>query len=365
MNKIWNTLRELRQKSLARDSFWMLLSQCFGIVFQTFYFIFVARSLGVQEYGAFVGAQSLANIVTPFSGWGGSHLIFKNVSKDKDSFTLYLGNALILIGASAPLLIGLTVLLSPLVFSGKVSVTVVFFAFVADLIGIKLTEVATSSLLSTGSAKYAALIGLLTHASKLIAVLIFNFLFPNRGVETWAFLYCLTSLLTASAAILFVISRLGVPRFEGRGLIADLRQGFYFSISGFSDSINSSLDQTMLASLSTLKATGTYNAAGRFVGMALVFLISFSGATYSRFFQHGTTGILGSWRFAKKLLPLAIGYGLLVFLSFMLLAPLVPYVLGADYRDSIPVLRWFAPLIPIISLNFLAADSLTGAGHQG
>ncbi|MBD0301681.1 MAG: polysaccharide biosynthesis C-terminal domain-containing protein [Tolypothrix sp. T3-bin4] len=142
-------------------------------------------------------------------------------------------------------------------------------------------------------------------------------------------------------------------------------EGFYFSISGFSDSINGSLDQTMLASISTLKAAGIYNAAARFIGMAMVFMISFAGASYSKFFQHGAAGINGSWRFARKLLPLAFGYGILIFFVFIFAAPFIPYLLGESFEEAVPILRWFAPLILMIALSYLASDSLTGAGFQG
>lgn len=343
----------------------MLLSQCFSIVFQTFYFVLLARTLGAQEYGAFVGALSLASIITPFSGWGGAHIIFKHVSKDRNLSNVYLGNALILIAASAPLLTILALLFSPVIFSGKVPLIVVLCTFVADLVGLKLIEVSTASLMSTDSAKYAALLGILLHGSKLSAALIFSFLFSNHSVTTWALLYCSASLFAALIAISVVIKRLGFPKFKVNTLKPELLEGFYFSISGFSDSINGSLDQTMLASMSTLKAAGIYNAAARFLGMAMVFMISFAGASYSKFFQHGAAGITGSWRFARKLLPLAFGYGILIFLVFIFAAPFIPYLLGESFEEAVPVLRWFAPLILMIALSYLASDSLTGAGFQG
>ncbi|MBD0388698.1 MAG: oligosaccharide flippase family protein [Nostoc sp. C3-bin3] len=365
MNKIKTIFQELRQKSLVRDSFWMLLSQGFSIIFQTFYFILLARSLGAQEYGAFVGALSLANIVTPFSGWGGSHIIFKYVSKDRNLINVYLGNAIVLIAASAPLLTILALLFSPIIFSGKLPLIVVLCTFLADLVGLKLIEASTASLMSTDAAKYAALIGILLHASKFSAALIFSSLFPDNGVITWALLYCGASLLVASIAVSLVISRLGFPKFQLKRLKRDLLDGFYFSISGFSDGINGSLDQTMLASISTLKAAGVYNAAARFIGMGMVFMISFAGASYSKFFQHGAAGINGSWNFAKKLLPLAFAYGIFIFLVFIFAAPFIPYVLGESVEEALPILRCFAPLILMMALSYLASDSLTGAGFQG
>jgi O-antigen/teichoic acid export membrane protein len=46
-------------------------------------------------------------------------------------------------------------------------------------------------------------------------------------------------------------------------------------------------------------------------------------------------------------------------------APAVPLILGTEYTDSIEVLRLLSPIHLISSVQFLAADILTGAGFQG
>ena len=48
----------------------------------------------------------------------------------------------------------------------------------------------------------------------------------------------------------------------------------------------------------------------------------------------------------------------------LIFAPMVPQILGDEYLGVIEVLRWLAPVPLLISLQFMAGDTLTGAGFQ-
>ena len=68
--------------------------------------------------------------------------------------------------------------------------------------------------------------------------------------------------------------------------------------------------------------------------------------------------------FCKKLLPGVLGYGVISFIGFQVFAPLVPKILGAEYQNVIPTLRWLAPLPLISGVQLLISNTLTGLGHQ-
>src|SRR5215467_10202424 len=86
-------MQMLRTK-LARNSMWMMLGQGLRLVIQALYFIEIARSLGVRNYGAFIGVVALVGIVYPFGSLGGGNLLIKNVARDKSLFPVYWARAL-------------------------------------------------------------------------------------------------------------------------------------------------------------------------------------------------------------------------------------------------------------------------------
>src|SRR5271154_1181792 len=87
---------EFRLKSvLARNTLWMFVGQGLRLVIQALYFVEIASSLGVRNYGAFIGVVALVGIVYPFGALGSGNLLVKNVSRDKSLFPLYWGRALV------------------------------------------------------------------------------------------------------------------------------------------------------------------------------------------------------------------------------------------------------------------------------
>src|SRR5579862_3122137 len=75
-------------------------------------------------------------------------------------------------------------------------------------------------------------------------------------------------------------------------------------------------------------------------------------------------GVRSSARVAQQLLPPAFGYGTLAGILMFLVAPLLPHILGHDYDQAAGAVRWLSLLPVLKSVQFAAADALTGAGFQ-
>ena len=56
------------------------------LVIQAAYFVLMARSLGVQQYGTFVAVVAAAAVASPFVGNGFGSLMIKHVAHDKTQF---------------------------------------------------------------------------------------------------------------------------------------------------------------------------------------------------------------------------------------------------------------------------------------
>jgi O-antigen/teichoic acid export membrane protein len=121
----------------------------------------------------------------------------------------------------------------------------------------------------------------------------------------------------------------------------------------------------MLARLGSLDATGIYAAAYRLIDVAFIPIRSLLAAAYPGFFRSGNQGITSSLAYARRLLPRALAYSAAVAIGLLVAAPLVPRALGAEYARSTEALRWLALLPLLKTFHSFAADSLTGAGHQG
>ena len=362
--KIKSKLSSLFRKDLARDTLWMLLSKLLRVLIQAGYFIIVARTLGAKNYGSFISVTALASLAFPFVGLGSEHILLKYVSIDKTVFSLYWGNTLVALFVSGAFFTTVLLLLSPLIFANNISLLSIFLILIANLIFLSLSDVSKKALMSVYKVKQTAQLGILETCIKLISALCLSQFFLQPTVDTWAALFLLSSVTVSVISVFAVIKQIGYPKPVLSKLKSIIQEGIYFSIGASANNINSNLDKTMLASMSTLTATGIYGSAYRFIDVGNILLLSIFGASYTRFFKHGASGINSSFEFAKRLLPVISLYGVVTLLGYLVFAPVLPTILGEEYQNAIEALRWLAPLPAIAAFQQLAANTLIGAGHQ-
>ncbi|HEX3437276.1 MAG TPA: oligosaccharide flippase family protein, partial [Pseudacidobacterium sp.] len=76
---------DTQEPGLRKNSIWMLSGQGVAYVFQAAYFIFIGRTLGSQEYGAFVGVAAFIQVLTNFSSFGMEMVMVRDVSRDRST----------------------------------------------------------------------------------------------------------------------------------------------------------------------------------------------------------------------------------------------------------------------------------------
>jgi len=187
----------------------------------------------------------------------------------------------------------------------------------------------------------------------------------RASAMTWGWFYLGSTLVSCVIAVSITNWKLGAPRLELSRIPAELREGFYFSAGLSAQTVYNDIDKTMLASLSTLDATGIYAAAYRVIDVAFTPVRSVLYAAYSNFFRSGQQGIEASYAYAKKLMPRMIGYSVVAFAGLFLLAPLFPLIIGKDFARTVEALRWLALLPLLKTIHYFLSDALTGAGYQG
>lgn len=364
-SKLKLPIARLSQNALARNTLWMLLAQGMRLVLQAGYFVIIARVLGPEQYGAFVGATAAIAILAPFASLGGGNLLIKNVSRNKALFAQYWGNALLMIVVSGFGLFALVLAIAPAILPKTIPLLLIVLVCLTDLIFARVLDVAGQAFQSVLWLSKTAQLNILPQVTRLIAALaLMNFFTQPQALE-WTFLYLISTTVSALIAVFLVHRLLGKPKLAVSRIKPEIAEGFYFSIGLSAQTIYNDIDKTMLARLASLQATGIYASAYRLIDVAFVPVRSLLAAAYAKFFQHGTSGIAGTVDFSKRLLPLAALYGVGVGVALFFLAPVVPYILGQEYQEAGQALRWLAPLPLLKALHYFAADTLTGAGFQG
>jgi O-antigen/teichoic acid export membrane protein len=357
-------IRQLLNSTLARNAGWMLVGQGFKLLIQAMYFIVIARSLGAQNYGAFVGVVGFVGILMPFGTMGSGFLLIKNVSRDKDQFRENWGNALLTTIVSGATLFGVVVLISHFLLPANIPLKLIMMVAASDLFGNSITQICGQAFMAFERMKWTASINALLSALRLVAALILATIHAKPTALEWGEFYLASTTIVMLLALMLVLVKLGTPAFNFTRHAAEIREGLYFSVTQSAQTIYNDIDKAMLARLSTLEATGIYGAAYRIVDVSLTPVAAVLVAAYPKFFRLGVDGIPATLRYAKPLMYRALGYASLVAVGLLIGARMVPLILGSEYRLTAEALRWLAILPLLRAVHFFLADALTGAGYQ-
>lgn len=351
--------------ALARNTVWMALGQGLRLIIQAIYFVEIARSLGVRNYGAFIGVVALIGIVYPFGTLGSGNLLVKNVARDRSLFPAYWGRALATTLSLGSLLILIVLGLSHFALPAEIPALLVAMVAVSDIIGLNLITQAGQAFQAIERLNWTAAIYVMISAGRLLGAFILVALYPHPSAFQWGYIYLGCTAVVTVISLLFVSRIIGKPRFVWRSITSELREGFYFSASQTSQTVYNDIDKTMLARLGTLTAAGVYGAAYRLIDVSFVPVSAALWSAYPHFFRAGARGISSSLEYAKPLMTRAVAYSGAIFLLIVLGSGIVPLILGPDYSATAAALRWLAILPVLKALHYFFSDTLTSAGYQG
>ncbi len=355
----------LLKQPLVRGTLWLLVGRGMRLVLQAAYFVIIARTLGVENYGVFVGTTALVAIVSPFVGLGIDNLLLKNVAKNRELLREYWGNALWMVLVTGLGLMGLLALISPHLLPRSISPLLIFLVAVSDLIFGSITNIAGRTFQAVDRLNISAQIGISVMFMKVLAAISLMSFFPEPNPLEWVCLYLASSIISALLAAILVHRDFGSPQLSLARIMPELKEGIYFSISNSAYTIYNDIDKTMLAKLSTFEATGIYAAAYRLIDVAFIPVISIAGAAYAEFFRKGKEGIRATTAFAKPLVMITAAYSVLAGICLLLFSPIVPHILGDEYLNVVQVLRWLAPIPLFRAMQHFGGDILSGTGFQG
>ena len=356
-------LVRMKTRGLLRDTTHLSIGQGFRLIIQAAYFVLIARSLGPDAYGAFVTVVAMAALLGPFSGLGTANLFIKNVRSGKREASICWGNGILLTVLSGTLLSCLGVGLSAVLHLKTVSL-VVTIVCVADLVLLKVTELAAFGFAAMDQMKQTSIQNVVVSLLRLGGIVALVVTVHPVTLDLWVFTYLFTTLLGTLYALVKGWQLWGRPVVDLRALREDATEGVFFSVAGSATTIYNDIDKIMLSKLADLAATGVYGAAYRVIDVTMTPVRSLAAAAYPHFFRKGVGGMAQTYPYALSLIAKTSIYGALASAGLWLMAPILPHILGNQYRGVLPAVRWLA-LIPLLRcLHSFMADALSGAGLQ-
>jgi O-antigen/teichoic acid export membrane protein len=356
-------LAQFKSSSLARNTGWMVLGQGLGLIFQAAYFVVLTRLLGVKEYGVYVGTFALASLASQYSTIGSNTIFLRYVSADRGKFATYWGNILIIV-CGFSFVVALALQLTARFILNPRSAAIVFPVALSVCFCTQIAFCAGTVFQAFEQFRVTATMNLIMNVLRALTAIVLLVFWHRASAMQWAIVSLAIAMLGAVIAVATVTVRLGRPRFDPSLLTRHFAEGIQYSFSQSTSSAYNDIDKTMLSHYGMNVANGIYSSAYRVIEVATIPIFSLRDAAMPRFFVQGAKGIEPAAALGRSLLKRAMLLGILAAAAIFLLAPLVPYVLGKDYAETVHALRWLC-LIPVFrSIHQMTGSALTGAGQQ-
>lgn len=360
---IRDQIRKIKDSTLARNAGWMFAGQGLAFVVQGVYFVVLARLLGSAQYGILAAAFALVSIVSQYSTMGSGLLFLRYVSPDHSRFREYWGNILLSTATLGTLLV-LVLHWSGRWLVGSASASILILLAIADCLFGQLSSCISQIFQTFEKMRITATLNLLTNVLRLLAAAAMLVILHHATAWDWAIASLTVSGIAAVTAFTTVTIRFGWPKFVPKLLLKRVGEGFIFAVSGSTTSAYNDIDKVMLGHYGMAVANGIYSMAYRVINICTMPMMSIHAAAFPRFFREGVNGARSTEPFARKLLKRTLVMGILGAVGMFLAAPLIPFMVGKGFSQSVSALRWLCLIPAFRCLHLSAGDAMAGAGYQ-
>lgn len=347
----------------ARASSYALVGQFAMAISGLMNFLLLARLLGPGTYGVVAGSLGLVLTVGPIAALGSDKLATRDIAADPGSAPIAFTHALItVILGSSVTAVALT-LLHPVILP-QVPLALLLALVLAEVLASGVMICTAASRFALGHGRAGGLTMVAISSAKIAAVVTFAVTDGDDPVR-WASLYAGFGLVAAVLCATLLYGKVGHPVVRGYRPLARAREGVPYSLNITATVAQNDVDKTLLVRSGFSEEAGLYSVAYRLATMAWLPILAVLQATMPRFFSIGNEGgLIATSSFARQLMRPLAAYGVFATIVLALVAPLIPVLVGEEYRGSVTYLLLLAPLALFKVGQYVPSDALTGAGYQ-
>ena len=346
---------------IGAESAWSFVLELATLASTVLSFALLGKSLGPAGYGAYASLYALIGPFVTLAASGSTLALLQHIVRDREHVAEASRSCL-----SISLLLGLLLVPACGLVAGHLVRGLTWVAIVAILA----TEFITSPVVQLAATTVQGGTGFIP-STKIKLVLV--------GLRTVILitLYALDELTVATLGVvsLSVSAVFGLMllvsvgrRFEfsyrpGRMHARHFRSNVAYSLGISAFSFQNDGDKTVLAANRFEVDTGLYAAAYRIAQMGMLPMSSLVNATHQRFLHH-EEGVKGQHLKRALSFTWVTGiYGLVFIAGVLAFAPLLPFIIGDDFEQSVNMLRWLSPLVLFRTLSIFPLNGLMGLGH--
>ncbi len=356
----FDRLRRSASTALARDTSWALVGEALTIVVLTLSFTLLGRQLGPEGYGAFVGLYGLIGPAISVNQSAVGLAIYEHVvgdAEDPRAVGASCFTSTVLIGLLlSVLIVGLGSVLLPAL---PLNVLILF----------ALSELVFTSLLMMAIALVQAARSFVAATQlRIVATVARGAMIVSLAAAGELTLRNLAIGQIVAAFVVYAVVARQVARYAGgRMRPGRPRWAMVKSIGTYATGIAATSvqiggDKVVLNSAGHTADAGLYGAAYRVIMLAQVPVTALVNSTHLSFLDRETRDPV---RLCVRYSAIAGSYALVATAGLLILAPIVPFLLGSEFEGAVSIMRWLAPIVFLSAITPFPANGLLTFGKNG
>jgi len=234
----------------------------------------------------------------------------------------------------------------------------------ADCVCTQLTTAAGRVFQAFEKMRITAGLSILVNLLRIIVAALMLWRLRHGTAAQWATATLIVASIGATTALALVTWAYGKPSFSKLLLWRRMGEGFVFALSYSTTGVYNDIDKAMLGHYGMNVANGIYTMAYRVIDMFTMPITSVQVAAIPRFFRKGVHGIRSTREYSARIIKRTAPLGLISAAVMLLLAPVIPHLVGKGFAQSVFALRWLCLLPFFRSFHLSAGDAITASGHQ-
>ncbi len=333
-------------RSILKQTTWLILAQVLTKIIGFFYTIFLAKSLGVEDFGLLIVALAYFSIISSIADFGFNRFLIREVTRDKGQTNVLLWNTVMLRLTLTSILFAVFAVFIYFFDADKIRVNLILLATLAilpqtvgmtfDGIFIALKKLQFSSLALFLSTLATALVGLF---------LVSRGFGPTGAVN--ALIYGQLTYVIILFSILTLNHGLHFPKIEVYVIKKAIKGSLPYGILGILGLLYFRIDAIILSYIRGSFEAGIYGAAYKFLEAIIFVPSSFAAALFPALAKLHNNKIEMKQLYFKSI-KLMLSLGLFFLLGYIFVLPQIIKIFLPNYLPAIEAIKILSLSIPFI-----------------
>lgn len=344
-------------RQILKQTSWLFLAQALTRIFSFFYIIYLAKILGVSDFGQFSVALAYFSIISSVADFGFNRFLIRELARDKSKISDLIWNVVMLRLTLTSVLFAIFAVFLYLLDSDKMRVSLILLATMAIL-----PQAAAltfdSIFVALRNLKFSAIALFLSSLSTVIAgvILVGGGFGPTGAVNALIFgqlIYCLVLLM-----FLYKHKTLGLSHINLAVIKEIIRGSLPYGLLGVLGLLYFRVDTILLSYIKGSFDTGIYSVAYRFLEAVTFIPSAFSAALFPVFAGLHDSSPDNLKKLYFKSLKIMLGLGILILLGYFFILPQIIGVFLPEFLFSINAIKILSLTIPFMLIHVPAVTVL-------